>query len=500
MLLNRLPLSLAVVIVVGVGKAEPGPLRFAITYDKKVTAAPFTGRVFVMLQKKAFSELPKGLNWFQPEPIFAKDVQDWRPGEVLVLGDDVLAYPKPLTKLPKGTYSLVAVMDFGLSRRFSAADGNGYSSILRRELDPQQSGTIKLHIDRIYRAPPFAETERVKLVDIESRLLSRFHGRPIHMHAGVVLPRSFAREKEKRYPVIYVIPGFSGTHFGALSAVKRNPTVIDGIETLYVVLDPSCPLGHCVFADSANNGPWGQALVEELIPVIEKRYRGLGTPAARFVTGHSSGGWSSLWLQITYPDFFGGVWSTAPDSIDFRDFQLVNIYKDENIFFDATGKPRPLARRNGKVVLTYKPFSDMEVVMGHGGQLGSFEAVFSPRGPDGRPQPLWDRQTGKIDHEVAEHWKKYDIHLILKRNWPKLEAKLRGKIHVYMGGVDTFYLDGPVRRLQAMLAEFKSDAVVEIFPDRDHGNLLDESLRARIRREMAETLRKHLPRRFGEAE
>ena len=159
-----------------------------------------------------------------------------------------------------------------------------------------------------------------------------------------------------------------------------------------MVLDPSCRLGHHVFADSANNGPVGRALVEELIPVIEEEYRGLGTADARFVTGHSSGGWSSLWLQVAYPDVFGGVWSLSPDPVDFRDFQRIDLTRPGvNLFTDAGRQAAAAGRAGGKPLLYFKPFSDMETVMGHGGQLASFEAVFSPRGADGRPRPLWDR-------------------------------------------------------------------------------------------------------------
>src|SRR5205814_2113408 len=167
----------------------------------------------------------------------------------------------------------------------------------------------------------------------------------------------------RQYPVVYEIPGFSGDHRGALRATTRNPTDVDGIEMIHVVLDPTCRLGHHVFADSANNGPCGRALIEELIPFIETKFRGLGVPAARFVTGHSSGGWSSLWLQVTYPDFFGGVWSTAPDPVDFRDFQHVDLYAPgTNMFRDEQGTNRPLARQGERPILYYKPFSDMEDV------------------------------------------------------------------------------------------------------------------------------------------
>jgi S-formylglutathione hydrolase FrmB len=269
-------------------------------------------------------------------------------------------------------------------------------------------------------------------------------------------------------------------------------TDVDGTEFLYVVLDPRCTWGHHVFADSANNGPWGQALCEELIPYIERTFRGIGTPGTRFVTGHSSGGWSSLWLQVRYPDFFGGVWSTAPDPVDFRDFQKINIYKPgTNMFIDDQGDKRLVARPTGERKLLYQGFSDMEEVMGHGGQLQSFEAVFGGRGPDGRPKRLWDRLTGEINPEVAKSWEPYDIRLVLEKNWPALATKLRGKIHLYMGAEDTFYLEGATQLLKESLSRLGSDAVVEIFPGKNHGSLMTPELRRRIAREMAEQFRKN---------
>jgi hypothetical protein len=380
------------------------------------------------------------------------------------------------------------------ARSFSTAEGNGYSKPARVHLDPAASGPVKVVLDQVYHETAFAETDRVKLVDIESRLLSAFHGRPVHLRAGVVLPKSFTQQPARRYPVTYEIPGFGGDHRGAFAAAKRNATEVAGVEMLYVVLDPACRWGHHVFADSDNNGPCGRALCEELIPFIERTYRGLGQPGARFVTGHSSGGWSSLWLQVAYPDFFGGVWSTAPDPVDFRDFQRVNLYAPgANLFHDEAGKPRPLARSGDKVLFYYKPFSDMETVMGHGGQLGSFEAVFSPRGSGGRPQRLWDRQTGRIDPAVAHAWERYDIRLVLERNWPALAPKLKGKLHVYMGNQDNFYLEGATALLKRALTELGSDAVVELFPGRDHRTLMDRALRERIAREMADQFRRSYP-------
>jgi S-formylglutathione hydrolase FrmB len=475
---------------------EPRPLEFQLTFDKTVSAEPFTGRVYLLLSGKETKQLPAGPNWFKPEPFFALDVKGWKPGETVAVGAGALGYPEPLAKLAKGEWTVVALMDLDRgARSFSHGAGNGYSKPLRVKLDPTASGPVKLVLDQVYRPTPFKETERVKLVDIESKLLSAFHGRPVRLRAGVVLPKSYAREKDRRYPVIYEIPGFSGTHNMAHTAAARNATEVDGVEMLHVMLDPECRLGHHVFADSDNNGPCGKALTEELIPHIERTFRGLGTPAARFVTGHSSGGWSSLWLQIAYPDFFGGCWSTAPDPVDFRDFQKVNIYEPHvNLFTDAEAKPRPLARKKDKVLIWYRPFSDLEVVMGRGGQLFSFEAVFSPKGADGRPRPLWDRATGKVDAKVAKSWERYDIRLVLERNWQKLGPKLRGKLHVYMGSEDNFYLEGATLLLKQSLARLGSDAVVELFPGRDHSTLMDTALRQRIAREMADLYRSRNPK------
>jgi hypothetical protein len=467
-------------------------VEFQVTFDRSVAETPFSGRVYVILGNSSLREPPAGPNWFKPDPFFALDVKDWKPDQVAVFPGDALGYPVPPAKLARGTYWAQAVMDFARGERsFSAAPGNGYSESVQIEVDPMVGGVVHLRIDRRVPARRFKETDRVKLVEVESKLLSEFEGRPVRMRAGVVLPRSFAREPGQRYPVIYEIPGFGGTHTAAQFAASRDATNVAGTEMLYVMLDPSCHLGHHVFADSENNGPRGRALVEEFIPIIETRYRGLGVPAARFVTGHSSGGWSSLWLQVAYPDFFGGVWSTAPDPVDFRDFQRINLYKPgANMFVDQNGQARPIARRGENPVLFYKPFSDMEVVMGHGGQLGSFEAVFSPRGPDGKPKPLWDRATGRIDGEVAKSWERYDIRLVLERNWKTLAPKLAGKLHVYTGGMDTFYLEGAVVLLKQALARFGSDAVVEIVPGRDHRTLLDQALRQRIAQEMAESFRR----------
>lgn len=474
------------------GQAAEQPVSFELTFSPAVTQAPFTGRVLLFLQERSGGEPRFGPNWFRPQPFYAMTVKDWQPDTPLIF-QPMIGFPVPIERLSPGSFAVQAVMDLDLGgREVGNSPGNGYSEAFRIFIDPAKTGKLKLRIDQVVRPRKFTETARVKLFEIESRKLTAFHGRPIRLRAGVALPDSYAAEPNRRYPIIYDVPGFGGNHFGAYVASNRNLTRLNGEDFLYVVLDPDCRTGHHVFADSANNGPCGAALTEELIPALEEKFRAIGKPGARFVTGHSSGGWSSLWLQITYPDIFGGCWSTAPDPVDFRDFQRINLYQPgTNMFRDEQGQPRPLARssRGETAAILYKNFSDMEEVLGRGGQLMSFEAVFSPKGQDGQPKRLWDRQTGEINGNIAKAWEAYDINLVIRKNWPTLGPKLRGKVRVYMGERDTFFLEGAARLLKQTFAELGSDAVVELFPGKDHGSLLDFAMQQRLAKEMAQQYR-----------
>lgn len=471
--------------------AQEQTAKFTLTFSKTVSDKPFTGRVLVMLGRNG--EPRTGPNWFGPSPFFAKDVKDWKPGETITLGSEAIGYPGPLNQLPAKEYVVQAVLDLDQSNSHQIGNtpGNGYSQPVQVLLDPKKGFNVPLNIDQVVKEPPFRDSARVQVVEINSKLLSQFHGKPITMRAGVKLPKSFADSKEKKYPVIYEIPGFGGSY----RSVGRDALTANlPVEMIYVVLDPDCRTGHHVFADSDNNGPYGKALTEELIPEIEKRFRGIGQPNARYLTGHSSGGWSSLWLQVTYPDFFGGTWSTAPDPVDFRDFQRINIYDPSaNMFTESSGASRPLARSGDKPTIFYKPFSDMEVVLGRGGQLFSFEAVFSPRDGNGQPRQLWNRTTGAIDQDTARYWERYDIRLQLEKNWATLGPKLKGKLHIFMGDKDTFYLEGATKLLKQSLAKLGSDAVIEIVPEKDHRTLMTSAVYKRIATEMADTYLKHYP-------
>jgi hypothetical protein len=472
---------------------------FLVTFPESVHAKPFTGRVYLFFSKDARKEPRLGPDWFRPEPFVALDVIDWKPGSELTIHSSkterLLGFPKPLAELELDGHRVQAVARFNpWERVVGNGAGNGFS-----EVRPvaEAADAKPLVIDHVVVPRKFEDSPWSKLLEVRSELLSRFHGRDITQRGCVTLPTSYEKSPERRYPVIFTIPGFGGTHFDG-----RRTTAIDesnerGVEFIRVMLDPSCPLGHHVFADSANNGPVGTALVTEFLPELDRRFRTVAQPTARFLTGHSSGGWSSLWVQVTHPGVFGGTWSTAPDPVDFRDFQRINLYQagDSMYFNDAAeNELRPLARRGDQVVLWYRDFDRMEEVLGPGGQLHSFEAVFSVKGDDGRPVRLWDRRSGKTNQAVAKTWEQYDIRLVLERNWSALAPKLRGKLHVIMGDRDTFYLEGATNLLKESLEKLGSDAVVEMVSGKDHFTLYTPELLRRIRAEMTtEFLRHHEP-------
>lgn len=426
------------------------------------------------------------------------------PGETLSIHsaktERLRVYPKPLAELDLNGYRVQAVARFNpWERVVGNGAGNGFSEVRPvGEVDAAAKDDAQpLVIDHIVPERRFEETAWSKLLEVRSELLSKFQGRDVSLRACVTLPASYEKSPDRRYPVVFTIPGFGGTHFDGRRTSPFDESNELGVEFLRVMLDPSCPLGHHVFADSANNGPVGTALVTELLPELDKRFRTVAAPTARFLTGHSSGGWSSLWVQVTHPDLFGGTWSTAPDSVTFQDFSAIDLTRpDTNFYFrDAAGQePRPIARRGDQVMIWLRDFDRMEEVLGPGGQLHSFEAVFGPRGRDGRPQLLWDRNTGRIDSAVAKAWEAYDIRLVLERNWPTLGPKLAGKLHVFMGDQDTFYLNGATKLLKESLDKLGSDAVVEIHPGKDHGSLMTPELLRGIRSEMtAAFLRHHEP-------
>jgi hypothetical protein len=258
--------------------------------------------------------------------------------------------------------------------------------------------------------------------------------------------------------------------------------------------------------NSANDGPYGDALLKELIPYLEQHFRMSRQPYARVLTGGSTGGWESLALQVFHPDFFGGTWTFFPDPIDFRRYQLVNIYQDENAFlvpgFEAPVPERPLERTvEGQVTFTQREMSLMEEVLGthgrSGQQLEAWEAVYGPVGDDGYPKPLWNKLTGEIDHDVADYMRDhgYDLRYYLQQNWAKIGPQLAGKIHIFVGDMDNYYLNLAVYQMEDFLKNTKSPYYGGSFvygrPMKGHGwSPMDN---AQLVRAMAHYIVKHAP-------
>jgi hypothetical protein len=329
-----------------------------------------------------------------------------------------------------------------------------------------------------------ADDEYIKYVRIQSSLLTAFHKRPIYLRAAVILPRDFSKEPNRRYPLRIHIGGY-GTRFTAVqrlmspdSPFRRMWLAGDTPRMIFLQLDGDGPFGDPYQVNSENNGPYGDAITRELIPYVEKTFRAVGEPYARMLDGQSTGGWVSLALKVFYPDYFNAVWSSCPDGVDLRGFQLINIYQDDNAYVDDRGLERPSKRDlSGNVEFTIRRECQMENVIGLGGswamsgqQWGAWNAVYGPRGADGRPVPLWDPKTGKIDKSVVPHWKKYDLRLVLEENWKTLGPKIRGKIHISVGESDDYFLNNAVHMLDEFFkrADPPAQARVAFGPGRGH--------------------------------
>ncbi len=471
--------------------------RFSVTLSDKVAQQPVTGRLFLFFSQKNNQQPMEGPDWFNPEPFFGIDIAAMKPGETVSFDDSADGFPAPISRLPPGRYRVQALLDHDFANaKPSEGAGNYYSAA--QDVEVGTGREMLLTLDRTIPEKPFKNSRWVHEVVLTSKLLSDFHGREVAEKAAVILPLSYYDQPDRQYPTIYIIPGFSGSHRQAERYANGvQPLFAGEQEFIRVMLSGQCKWGHHVYANSATNGPRGDALVKELIPYIDTNFRTIPEEGARFLNGHSSGGWSSLWLQVNYPDTFGGVWSTAPDPVDFRDFQQVNLYANPplSLYSDEQGNRRPLARRGGNPVLWYGSFGLMDDVIKRGGQLRSFEAVFSPLDANGEPQQLWDRETGRINPDVARAWQKYDIRLVIERNWETLGPKLQGKLNIIMGSNDTFYLEGAVKQLAGSLRDLRSDAVVEMVEGADHSSLLTADLFRRIRQEMGQSFRNRYSQR-----
>lgn len=484
--MSRFTLVLLCLVASASATATDIPVRLDVA-----TTHPVSGRLIVFAQRvDPAGPRPDSIDIesFAPPAdtaIAARDVDDLDHGENVRVDADDVAWPGAFARLPEGDYWVQALLDTNHDYAHFGRTGGDITGPLRKvHLDAGGTFADTLVLDRVVPTLEpwtFDHGTLPMILDaaghakahshayaFPSPSLEAFSGRQVMQRGWVLLPPGY--DPKKRYATVYSLATFSGN----VPRLTFDVTLIDMLMVqgilppmVWVFPDYAARGGTHEFADSVNNGPWGEAFVRELIPWVEGHYAVDRAPARRLLTGHSSGGWASLWLQVRYPDTFGGTWSTGPDPIDFHDFLNTDLYaKGANAYRGADGSVTPAARRKGKVVANVEDVARIEHVLGDtGGQLSSFEWSFSPRGDDGRPVPLFDRRTGAVDPTVAAYWRRYDIVALLG---PHPDAAVVKRLHVIVGAEDNYYLDGPVRRLAALPGLSPQVRIVE---GRNHNDL-----------------------------
>ncbi len=520
----------AVLSVAGPVAAQPRQAapRFAISFPKERSSAPIDGRLIVILSAEESAEprfqVSSGL---AAQPAFAVDVEDWAPGTEKTVDASAFGFPiRSLAQLPKGTYRVQAIVnryetfkrsdgftvklppDKGEGQHWNIKPGNLYSTPRAIAIDPTRPDVVRLTLDQeIPAIPGYTETKYVKHVRVRSERLSKFWGRDMHLSAFVTLPWGFDEHPDARYPLVinhghfstapdnwretppdpdlkpdyserFSLAGYNRIQQQLGWQLYQDWTGKGFPRMLLVQIQHATPFYDDSYAvNSANSGPWGDAIQYELLPEIERRFRGIGQGWARFVYGGSTGGWESLAAQTFYPDDYNGAWVACPDPIDFRHYTVVNIYQDTNAYYMPSRwkrTPRP-GHRNylGHVDATLEEMNHYELLLGtrsrSGDQWDVWESVYSPVGPDGYPKPIWNKLTGTIDKSVADYWKQnYDLSHILQRDWKTLGPKLKGKLRIYVGDMDNYYLNNAVYEVEKFLksATPPADAVVD-YGDRD---------------------------------
>lgn len=503
-------------------ESKPKPtkqaLRFQISIAAGVSGLPLDGRMMLAISTKDKPEPRFSIveQEAESQQFFAVDVNGVKAGAPVDIDAGALGYPvRSVEQLPAGDYYVQAVLniyetfhradghvvklppEMGEGQQWNRKPGNFYSKPEKVHIDPAAGGVVRITLtEKIAPVAPRPDTKYVKHFRLESKLLSQFWGQPVALGAIVVLPEGFEEHPEAHYPVVV----FQG-HFPADYTFRSEPPTPemkgaerDAAEYSYKLYQdwtsgrlPKMILLEIQHANpyyddsysvnSENLGPYGDAIVRELLPEVERRYRGIGQPWARALMGGSTGGWEAIADQVFYPDDFNGAWGFCPDPVDFHAYQNVNIYEDKNAFWaeGPFGKvPRGEMRTsNGTLLAAMEPAVRREEVMGTHGrsteQFGIWQAVFSPVGADGYPAPIWDPATGVIDAKVAAYWRDhYDLDHIMQRDWATLGPKLAGKLHIAVGDMDTWYLNNAVHLMQDFLDSPKNPYRVAEF---DYGDM-----------------------------
>ncbi len=501
-------------------EAQP---RFAISFDSKLSSTPLDGRVYVVIATKNDPEPRTQILEVEVESqqVFGADVDALAPGQNAIINSDALGYPAPTSAIiPAGDYYVQAVfnkyttfhrsdghtvklpMDEGEGQHWDSKPGNFYSKPEKIHFDPAAPNARHPNPSHRNHSPhrPAQDTEWVKHIRIQSHLLTKFWGHPMYLGAIVVLPDGLASHPNAHYPLLVNHGHFPETSTAsaprlptptctASPSSARNPqyqfyqdwTTGKLPRMLLLIIQHANPYYDDSYAvNSANVGPYGDAINHELIPDVEKQFRGIGQGWARALYGGSTGGWETLATQIFYPDDYNGAWGACPDPVDFHAYQTVNIYDDKNAYwtigpFGRIAQPE-MRTPPGLILATNEGANRCELVLGTHGRSGEqwdiWQAVFSPVGPDGYPTEIWDQRTGVIDKNVADYWREhYDLTAILQRDWKTLGPKLQGKLHVMVGTVDTYYLDNAVHLMQAALestAAPHSDVTFDYGVDQPH--------------------------------
>jgi enterochelin esterase-like enzyme len=468
------------------------PVHFRVQAPANLKA-PLSGRLLVFLKAGHGDQAVENDEWNLGSTwVGAREVHDLAAGTTIEIDPDAedIAFPTPFASIPTGDYEVQAVLDVDHSYNYSGRGPQDWVSpvVSLAHWTPGEGAEPTLELtehapENAARAAALAKAKAeaaesgAQLEQMQSPLLTGFWGRPTGIQAWVILPPGYSGHSQEHYPTVYWTHGFTGD---IDSAVVTGMRIYDRMKAgkmppmIWVMLDESCPQGTHEFANSANDGPWGTALTTEFLPYLEKKYRMDARVNGRFLNGHSSGGWATLQLEVNYPKIFGGTWSTSPDPSDFHDFTGPDLYTPHaNMYRKPDGSAWPLVRKDGKVVATVEQFAQLERVLGpYGGQLTSFDWVFSPKGPSGAPEPMFDRATGDVDPAVVAYWHDhYDLAHIVEAHWPELRTDLTGRIHLTVGTADTFYLDGAAHKFEAVLDRLGAEPHFTYLPGRSHFDL-----------------------------
>ncbi|HMC55737.1 MAG TPA: hypothetical protein VKH19_11225 [Gemmatimonadaceae bacterium] len=520
--------GLLVTVLFFTATSLPAQVRFSVTVPAERSTTPLDGRLLVMVSADTTGEprLQVSDNVATAQ-VFGVDVDAWRPGAAQIIDAKAYGYPiRSLSDLPAGRYRVQAMInryqtfkrsdgftvklppDRWEGQQYARKPGNLYSR--PATMNVSRAGTIALSLDQ--EIPPVddfskQETKYVKYVRMRSELLSKFWGTDTYMGAWVLLPEGFDSHPDARYPLVinhghfpsavdnwretppdstlkpdyserFSLAGYNRIQQDLSYQFYKEWTGNGFPRMLLVQIQHATPFYDDSYAvNSANSGPYGDAIMRELVPEIERRFRGIGAGWARFTYGGSTGGWEAMAVQMFYPTEFNGAWVACPDPIDFRRYTVVDIYKDRNAYFiegPFKRTPRPGMRNYlGHVSTTLEQINHRELALAtktrSGDQWDVWESVFSPAGPDGYPKRIWDKETGVIDTSVAAYWREhFDLSHILERDWKTLGPQLRGKLRIYVGDMDNYYLNNAVYEVEKFLkrADPPADAVVD-YGDRD---------------------------------